>query len=80
MKRGRGDFRTGPTGVCEATLFEFRSDTGSSQLEADDPRHMIAANSLLEAAVYMAKREPEFVVRSVRSLGVIVLLSGSPFQ
>jgi hypothetical protein len=76
-RSSKGLFRTGPNDACEATLFECSSDSEAkcSQPESPQSRHLLAATSVLEA-----EREPDFHIRTVRSLGVIVLLSGSRYQ
>jgi hypothetical protein len=81
-RSSKGLFRTGPNDACEATLFECSSDSEAkcSQPESPQSRHLLAATSVLEAVQYMAEREPDFHIRTVRSLGVIVLLSGSRYQ
>ena len=80
---GGENFRPGPTGACEATLFEFRSGSEADNIASElgaAAQHRIAASSLLEAVQYMAKCEPDFPIRTVRSLGLIVLLSGSSYR
>ena len=78
-------FRPGPAGTCEAHLFEFSNECGSpaAALDAEktiDTTHRIEASSMLEAVTYMAEHEPEFRIWSVRTIGVIVLLSESRYD
>ena len=40
----------------------------------------ICANDIHEVMTYMRKREPKFEIRSVRSCGLVILLSGSPYD
>jgi hypothetical protein len=78
-------FRLGPSGTCEALLFEFSNEScpGAEGLHAEktiSTTHRIAACSMLEAAEYMAEFEPDFQTQSVRTIGLIVMLSGSEFN
>ena len=80
-----GEFRPGPGGTCEAHLYEFSNehsnlDAGLNVLKTIPTTHLIAASSMLQAAEYMAKHEPEFHIQSVRRIGIIVLLSGSRYD
>lgn len=76
LKPIRQGFRPGSTGTCEALLFEF-----SDEALDDAPQlHRVAATSLLEAVNYIASREPDYRPRSVRDLGIIILVSGSPHR
>jgi hypothetical protein len=80
-----GNFYPGPAGTCEARLYEFSNEREEAP-EGLDPEkpiettHRIAAGSMLEAMEYMAEFEPEFNIHSVRTIGIIVLLSGSRYN
>lgn len=66
-------FATGKGGGCEAYLFEFQ------ERETTEPRTLkIAAAKLEEAIHYLRRYEPDFQVKSVHNLGVILLVSGTP--
>lgn len=69
-------FRPGPTGLCEAVLFEFVGIEDESNMVAE--RRLIAGATLLEAVAYLVKSEPDFRTHTVTNLGVAVFLSGSP--
>lgn len=75
---GRSDarrtrFKAGRFGGCEAELFEFRNE------DREEPNYLrIAAINFEDAVAYLRRHEPEFKVRSVQSLGLILLASGSP--
>jgi hypothetical protein len=84
-KPSRGDFQPGPAGTCEAYLFEFSNERGSQDTGLDPEKTIattqrIAASSMLQAVKYMAEFEPEFRPWSVRTIGVIVLLSGTRYN
>jgi hypothetical protein len=80
-------FVVGSHGGCEALLFEFRERMPRNEttiplwetlrlLEQNTVR--IAATTLDEALAYLRWGEPEFAIESVRNLGVILMVSGSP--
>jgi hypothetical protein len=73
MERRRGQFETGSYGCCEAQLFEFRDDA-----LAEPNRLRIAAINLEEAVACLRIHEPDFKIRCAESLGVILLVSGTP--
>jgi hypothetical protein len=82
-KRKAG-FRPGTHGGCEALLYEFREESPS---ECDDLKRnslmssrvvLIAAVTFDEALSYLRFDSPEFHVQSVRCLGLILMVSGSP--
>jgi hypothetical protein len=80
----KAGFRPGTHGGCEALLYEFREQLPS---ESDDPIRtssmnsrvvLIAAVTFDEALTYLRFDSPEFNVQSVRCLGLILMVSGSP--
>lgn len=68
-------FITGNSGECEAYLFEF-------QEQGSEERRMmtIAAAKLEDAVSYVRRDSPNFQIKSVQNLGLIVLVSGSPLD
>jgi len=73
-------FRPGMSGLCEAQLWEF---TGPSEFLSDDeeaPVERVAAASIDDALKFMRRRYPDFIIVKARALGVIAMLSGSPFD
>ena len=77
-KKNESEFRPGPEGACEAHLYQFIGYSSEDGL-LEDVTRLIACSSPLEAVTYLSKREPEFRIRSFRDVGLIVLLSGSPY-
>jgi hypothetical protein len=79
------NFRPGPEGTCEAHVYEF-SNERSPLADGLDPEKdisttiRIAGSSLLEAVEYMARFEPDFRIVSARNIGLIVVLSGTPYN
>jgi len=80
-------FRPGPHGGCEALLYEFREPPLQSDDEDDLPPAsgqspprtvLIAAETVDEALVYLRFHAQAFNVHTVRCLGVILMVSGSP--
>ena len=71
----RSRFRAGRSGACEAELFEFREGD-----RADPIQLRIAAASFDEAVAYLRLHDPGFRVRCAQSLGVILLVSGTPLD
>ena len=71
-------FRTGAQGACEATVFIFFSTPDADSTEAEVQR--VAATTLVEAVTYMQARHREFPIRRVESLGLVEMISGSPFD
>jgi hypothetical protein len=85
--KSRTRFQPGPHGGCEALLYEFREPPLQSEDEDDlpstseqpNPRTVrIAAETFDEAIVYLRFHSKEFNVYSVKCLGVILMVSGSP--
>ena len=78
-------FRPGKAG-CESLLFIVRGyHPGTDPTTTDgDPAPMdtlrICAVDVFEVAQHLKKWEPNFSVRSIRLIGLTVLLSGSPYQ
>lgn len=73
LGRSIGRFEPGTHGGCEAQLFEF--------LEADSPNPStisVAAVSLQEALAYLRWHDDSFQPGTIGSLGLILLVSGSP--
>jgi hypothetical protein len=87
-KKEKGNkFQPGPHGGCEALLYEFREPPLLSDDEDDLPpasgqSHsrtvFIASKTFDEALVYLRFHANDFNVHNVRSLGVILMVSGSP--
>ena len=75
-----GHFERGRAG-CETLLWKFK---GRKPLMAEEdeeaPVRLVAANTLDEALAHMRRWEDGFEIQSVKSLGIIVLLSGSPYH
>jgi hypothetical protein len=86
--KSRTRFQPGPHGGCEALLYEFREPPLQSSDDEDDlppasgqphPRTvLIAAETVDEALVYLRFHAKAFDVHTVRCLGVILMVSGSP--
>jgi hypothetical protein len=78
-------FRPGRAG-CEALMFVVRGYAPSTPVTDPDgklnPKDTlrIAATDIHEVMQYMKRWEPNFDIRSIRSTGLVVLLSGSPYQ
>ena len=75
LKKG---FRLGPHGACEAHLFAFHRFVPDEGAAEEEPR-LIAAVSLLEAAMFLKRDTPDFRIRAVEHRGVILMISGSPY-
>jgi len=74
-------FRPGLAKACEAHLFEFTGrDLGCDDEQSIDIIEQVAGNSVEEGLVYLRRWRPNFEVRSVRWLGLITLVSGSPLD
>jgi hypothetical protein len=66
-------FEVGTHGGCEALLFEFH------EKHLPEPHILlIAGASIDEALAFLRWHEPEFEINSVRNLGIILMVSGSP--
>jgi hypothetical protein len=83
----RKRFQPGPHGGCEALLYEFREPPLQSDDEDDLPSAsgqpyprtvLIAAETVDEALVYLRFHSQGFNVHTVKCLGVILMVSGSP--
>lgn len=84
MKAKREKFRQGRAG-CESLMFLVRGYHPATPVTVDDkPAPMdtlrICGSDIHEVAAYLKRWEPEFSVRSIKLLGLVVLLSGSPYQ
>lgn len=66
-------FATGKDGGCEGYLFEFHE-----QGTPESRTLKIAAAKLDEALSYLRGYEPDFQVKSVHNLGLIIMVSGTP--
>jgi hypothetical protein len=85
--KSRKMFQPGPHGGCEALLYEFREPPLQSNDEEylppargqTHPRTvLIAAGTVDEALVYLRFHSQGFNVHTVKCLGVILMVSGSP--
>lgn len=77
-------FRQGKAG-CESLMFLVRGyHPGTPETIDDKPGPMdklrICGSDIHEVAAYLKRWEPRFSVRSIRILGITILLSGSPYQ
>jgi hypothetical protein len=85
MKKARSQlkteskFRYGTSGACEARLYEFLGTYGVGTDDEAELRRIAAAN-VHEGLVYLQQWEPEFDVKSVQCVGMMILLSGSPLD
>jgi hypothetical protein len=73
-------FRPGRSGLCEAQLWEF---TGPGRFRPEDeemPIKRVAAASLDEALKFVRRRYPDFIITKGVAIGMITMLSGSPFE
>jgi hypothetical protein len=80
-------FQPGPHGGCEALLYEFREPPLQTDDEDDLPLAggqphprtvLIAAKTFDEALAYLRFHSEGFNVHTVKCLGVILTVSGSP--
>lgn len=84
-KRETNGFRPGTHGACEALLYQF-SERDPSEPDNDLVRPsamnsrvaLIAAETFDEALAYLRFDYPEFQVHTVKCLGLILMVSGSP--
>jgi hypothetical protein len=85
--KSRKMFQPGPHGGCEALLYEFREPPLQSGDKDDLPPAsgqphprtvLIAAETVDEALVYLRFHAQLFNVHTIRCLGVILMISGSP--
>lgn len=73
LKRGRSRLKVGGLGGSEAQLFEFQ------EVGSEEPRTVrIAALKLDEALSFLRLHEPDFQIKRVENLGLILMVSGSP--
>ena len=75
MPKRSPTFRPARTGACEALLFEI---TGED--EAGERTARIAALRMDEALVLLRRRDPDFRPTSIRQVGLVILLSGTPLD
>jgi len=85
--KSRKMFQPGPHGGCEALLYEFREPPLQPDDEDDLPPAsgqplprtvLIAAETVDEALAYLRFHSEGFYVHTVKCLGVILMVSGSP--
>jgi hypothetical protein len=85
--KSRKMFQPGPHGGCEALLYEFREPPLQSDDEDDLPPSsgqphprtvLIAAETFDEALAYLRFHAEGFNVHTVKCLGIILMVSGSP--
>lgn len=78
-------FRPGRAG-CESLMFEVEgylpgtNPTTPEGARAPMDTLRICGADIHEVAAYLKKWEPHFSLRSVRVVGIAILLSGSPYQ
>ena len=81
----KAKFRPGRAG-CEALMFVIRGYAPGSPAADENlkPSPMdvlrVCAEGIHEILPYMKRWEPGFDIRSIRSCGLVVMLSGSPYQ
>jgi len=78
-KKSATPFRPGTSKACEALLYVFTGYCGTEMPE-EPIVERIAAPSIEEGLVYLRRWRPDFEVTSVRYIGLITLLSGSPLD
>jgi hypothetical protein len=82
----KSKFQTGSHGGCEARLYEFREKPISEEelkllCNPLAPRaQLIAAVTFDEALAYLRFDSPDFDVHSVKCVGLIIMVSGSPLN
>jgi hypothetical protein len=85
--KSRKMFQPGPHGGCEALLYEFREPPLQTDDEDDLPPAggqphsrtvLIAAKTFDESLRYLRVHAQGFNVHTVKCLGVILMVSGSP--
>jgi hypothetical protein len=78
-------FPTGRSG-CESLMFIIRGYAPGTPVTDENgklnPKDTlrICATDIHQVMTYMRKREPNFEIRSIRSGGLVILLSGSPYD
>lgn len=82
--KAKEKFRPGKAG-CESLIFLVRGYHPGTPTTVDDkpgPMDMlrICGSDIHEVVAHLKKWEPRFAIRSIRMLGLVVLLSGSPYQ
>jgi len=84
--KNKNKFRPGRHGGCEARVYEFREQAASPEPDDDclpEPTRnvprvvLIAAETLDEALAYLRYDTPDFDVRTVNCVGLIIMVSGS---
>lgn len=73
MSQQPSKIRPGSGGVCEAVLYRFREYKNIRE-------RRIAAENFTDAYKHLIELEPDFRVFSVKALGLIRVVSGSPFE
>jgi len=80
-RTARSPFRPGRTRACEAHLFEFAGrDLSGDNEQSVETTEQVAANSIADGLAYLRRWQSNFEVRSVRWLGLITMVSGSPLD
>jgi hypothetical protein len=83
-KKRMPKFSPGRAG-CESLMFLVRGYRPGTPAAVDDkPAPLdtlrICANGIHEIMAHLKRWEPDFDIRSVRVIGLVVLLSGSPYE
>jgi hypothetical protein len=70
---------------CESLLFVIKGYAEGSPVRVDDkPAPMdtlrVCGKDIHEVIAHLKKWEPQFQIESIRCCGLVVLLSGSPFN
>lgn len=84
MKIKKDKFRRGRAG-CESLMYSVRGYQPGTPVTVDDKlapqdKLRICANDIHEVLEHLKKWEPRFDIRSIRVMGLVVLLSGSPYH
>ena len=73
VKNRQNDLKVGRFGGSEAQLFEFQ------EMGAQEPRVVrVAALKLDDALSFLRLHEPDFQIKRVENLGLVLMVSGSP--
>ena len=85
MKAKSEKFRQGRAG-CESLMFLVKGYHPGTQITDESGKRnpqdilRICGSSIHEVMQYLKRWEPNFDIRSIRLIGLAVLLSGSPYQ
>jgi len=83
--KSQSKFRVGKAG-CESLMFVVRgyhpgTPVANENLKPSPKDTLrICAEDIHEVMQHLKRWEPNFDIRSIRSTGLVVLLSGSPYQ